>query len=118
MESFFRIVSSNQWEEAQITGIIPKSLADEEKGIMHVSQYSDLEAACNHLFEQKDSPIALEFAPDSYAGKLSWQDKSDNRPWRIGLLQVESLSADLVLSVYGFEYIENNNGVFVLHGES
>ncbi len=118
MESFFRIVTSNQWEEAQITGIIPKCSRDEQKGVISVSQFSDLEYVCNKLFKADDYPLALEFAPDSYPDQLTWRRSKDKKVFRRGSLKVDYLAADLVLSIFGFEFQLTGKARHKLLGEN
>ena len=118
MESFFRIVTSNQWEEAQITGIIPKCSRDEQKGVISVSQFLDLEYVCNKLFKADDYPLALEFAPDSYPDQLTWRRSEDKKLFRRGSLTIDYLAADLVLSVLGFEFQRSGKVGHKLRGEN
>lgn len=118
-DSFFRIVSSNDWQEAQITGIVPKNAADEKDGLIHVNQFIDLEKVCGERFVEQDYPIALEFAPDSYLDQLVWHDEDEDTPWRDGQISIDNLSADLVLRIYSFEHLSAKaGGAFKILGES
>ena len=119
MNSIFKILSSDEWDEAKITGIIPRCTADEENNCVHVNEYKDLGAVCGRFYKSSDYPVALEFAPDSYAGDLKWLNATQEKPWREGQLSIENLLADLVLNIYSFEHQQTDDGVvFSLQGES
>ena len=119
MDSFFRIVSSNDWEDAQITGLVAKNPTDDRDGIIHVNQFIDLERVCNKNFSPQDYPIALEFAVKSYADQLVWLEETEHTPWCDGQINFDNLSADLVLGIYSFEYLDTGaGGEFKLLGEN
>ncbi len=126
MSSIFKIISSQQWEEAKITGLIPRDSLDDqvsvetgvENSCILVFQFEDLESVCSHYFEKADYPIALEVSPQSYEGLIKWQQPDQDNPWKVGKLYVDHLLADMVLSVYSFEPIESSGGkTFRLLGE-
>jgi len=118
MNSIFKILSSEQWEEAKITGLIPKSSADVEHDCVHVNEFADLTAVCRRFFQPSDVPVALEFAPDPYNQDLQWSEPTQDKHWREGRLKIDHLLADLVLNIYSFEHKQTDNGiVFSLLGE-
>ena len=117
MNSIFRVLPSDQWEEAKITGLIPRCGADVEHDCVHVNEFHDLATVCARFFEPSEVPIALEFAPDSYQ-EIQWIEPSEDKPWREGRIKVEHLLADLVLNIYSFEHKQTDNGiVYQLLGE-
>ena len=119
MNSFFKIITSAQWEEARITGLIPKCSADIDNESVLVNEFKDLAIVCAQYFQPSDYPIALEFAPDSYAAELKWVDATEENSWREGHLNIEQLHADLVLNIYSFEHTQTDDGsVYSLQGES
>jgi uncharacterized protein (DUF952 family) len=111
MTSFFRIISTVQWDEAQITGFIPRNSEDQATDSVRVYQFKDLESVCNQSFSKEDVPVALEFAPESYPDLLQWNEPILERPWREGHLKIEYLMADLVLNIYSFSYQQAENGL-------
>ena len=118
MSSFFKIVSSEQWEEAKITGLIPRCTADINADSLFVNQFDDLETVCSRFFSKFDYPVALEFSPESYSGQLEWLEPTEEKPWSEGQLKVDHLFADLVLNIYSFEVVSTTNGdQFSLQGE-
>lgn len=118
MNSIFKLITTEAWEEARLTGLIPLCSADQEAGCILVNQFNDLEKVCEHYFKPSDYPIALEFSPDSYPGLLEWREPSEEKPWKEGLLSAEQLMADLVLNIYGFEVIsDDKNERFRIQGE-
>lgn len=118
MSSIFKIISSNQWEDAKISGLVPRCSADIEANCVFVNQFDDIETVCSHYFEDDDFPVALEFASESYPGSLEWLEPSEEKPWKEGKLNVEHLMADLVLTIYSLEPNSSSSGVkFRLQGE-
>lgn len=118
MNSFFKILSSDQWEDAKLTGLISRSEADHEDGCVHVCEFDDLNKVCASSCMPQDHPVALEFAPDSYGEELTWNDPTKEMPWRDGRLNIDHLHADLVLNIYSFGHQQTNDGiVYILQGE-
>lgn len=119
MSSIFKIISSLQWEEAKITGLVPRSGEDDiasldsgtENSCIIVCQFEDLEAICSQHFDKSDIPVALEISPSSYQGLLKWQEPTTEKPWKEGRLYVDHLLADMVLSIYSFEYLESDKNL-------
>lgn len=127
MDSFFRIVTSIQWEEAQITGIIPIPSENNEVRDIAVCKFEDLEKVCGKYFSAEDIPLALEFSPNSFTGKMSWRlpDRlsknmtEDAYDIQQGILKENSLAADNVLNIYAFEAQEKEGKLkFALQGET
>lgn len=119
MTSIFQIVSSEQWDEAKLTGLVPRTLIDEDNSFVTVYKFNDLESVTNHYFKATDYPVALEFSPDSYAEQIIWKTSDEKTQWQVGQLSIDLLSADLVLNIYSFDYQENNKlEPFKIQGES
>lgn len=127
MSSIFKIISTQHWEEANITGLVPRCSADNiaslesgaENSCVLVNQFDDLERVCSEFFTHKDYPVALEISPNSYEGLIKWSEPTDEKPWKEGKLYVDHLLSDMVLSVYSFEYLgSDENPKFRLLGES
>ena len=117
MTSVFKIISSEQWEEAQITGLIPPSSLDNNDQL-HLALFDDLPAICSQFFKPEDYPIALEFSANSFIGEINWV-ANQKHSWKDGWLKNERIIADTVLNIYSFALTETNAGVtFSLLGES
>lgn len=118
MNSIFRIISSEQWEDAKLTGLIPRCSADIAQNCVHVNEFSDLVTVCSRFFQPSECPVALEFAPDTYAYALKWLEPTAEKAWREGRLSIDNLHTDFVLNVYSFEHKQTANGVvYSLQGE-
>ncbi len=119
MNSIFKILSNDQWEEAKITGLVPRCAADIEHDCVHVNEFQDLASVCGQFFKPEEYPLALEFAPDSYAADLHWEASTEDKPWREGRLMIDNLLADLVLNIYSFEHEQTSSGtVYRLQGDT
>jgi hypothetical protein len=126
MSSIFKIISSEQWEEAKITGLVPRRSEDDiasldsgaENSCILICEFGDLELVCTEYFKKSDIPVALEVSPSSYQGLVKWQEPTEEKPWKEGRLYVDHLLADMVLSIYSFEYLESEkNQKFRVLGE-
>jgi len=118
MKSIFKLLSSEQWEAAKISGLIPRCSADIKHDCVHVNEFKDLTTVCARFFEPAEVPIALEFAPDSLDQEIEWSDPTKDKPWREGRIKVDFLHADIVLNIYSFEHEQTDNGiVYRLLGE-
>jgi len=123
MNSVFKVLSSEQWNEAQITGFIPQTPLDNESSV-HFALFEDLTSICNQFFKPTDYPIALEFSPNSFLGEVRWDSEGDqsykkDQSWNDGWLEDEKILADTVLNIYSFAPEQSDNGViFSLLGES
>jgi len=117
MNSVFKILSSEQWGEAQITGFLPQTLLDDESSV-HFALFGDLTSICSQFFKPSDYPIALEFSPSSFLGEVRW-DFKDDQSWKDGWLDGEKILADTVLNIYSFAPEQSGDGViFSLLGEN
>ncbi len=101
-----------------ITGLVPRCSADIEQNCVHVNEFADLARICARLFEPSENPVALEFAPDAYAGELKWLEPTEEITWRDGQLSIDNLQTDFVLNVYSFAHEQSADGVvYSLQGE-
>jgi hypothetical protein len=118
MLSIFKVLSSQAWEEATITGIIPRVNDDCDDLGIAVYKYTDLANVCQELYEKSDYPVALEFAEGSYSEQLDWTEVDNAGGYPVGRINVESLLADLVLNIYSFEVTQTDKGVeYKISGE-
>ncbi len=108
MSSIFKLISSNDWEEAKINGILPKSEKDISAGGYHVYQFDDLETVCKLGFNVKDYPMALELEPSSLIAQLTWHQPDQKRAWKEGVIKIGDIYADLVMNIYSFEWGDTN----------
>ncbi|PHS17542.1 MAG: hypothetical protein COA86_09640 [Kangiella sp.] len=104
MSAIFKLISSNDWEDAKITGVIPKTEIDLKAGGYHVYQMDDLEKLCKLSFAQNDYPIALELEPSSLISQLTWHQPNQDRAWKEGIIKSVDIYADLVMNIYSFEW--------------
>jgi len=108
MSAIFKLISSNDWEDAKITGLVPKTEADVRAGGYHVYQFNDLETLCKLDFKAQDYPIALELEPTSLVAHLTWHQPNEKRDWKEGLIKSAEIYADLVMNIYSFEWGDTN----------
>jgi hypothetical protein len=118
MISIFKILPNDIWEEALITGIIPRTKDDHDELGVSVYRHEDLIEVCRSLYKKNEFPIALELAADSYIENIEWQKPSATESLSIGRVSVSNLMADLVLNIYSFEISEAESGLdYKLSGE-
>ncbi len=111
MQSIFKVLSSQAWEEATITGIIPRINDDCDDLGIAVYKHADLASVCRDLYKKEDFPVALEFAEGSYVEFLKWTEVENSGVYPVGRIGVDNLLADLVLNIYSFEVTQTSEGV-------
>ncbi|MFT6733936.1 MAG: hypothetical protein ACJAS9_002130 [Polaribacter sp.] len=108
MSSIFKLISSNDWEEAKINGLVPKSKVDEDAGGYLVYQFGDLDGVCQLNFKSDDYPVALELEPSHLVSFLTWHQPNAERVWKEGIIKSAEIYADLVMNIYSFEWADTN----------
>ena len=104
MSSIFKLISSNDWEEAKINGLVSKTQADKDANGYLVYQFDDLESVCAQHYNKDDYPIALELEPGSLVSLLTWHQPNEKRIWKKGLIKTDELFSDLIMNIYSFEW--------------
>ena len=69
----YRVVSLEDWEQAQRLGRVPRCGSDERDGFVHLSTEETFIETANLYFEISESPLALEIDPEHLGNDLKWE---------------------------------------------
>ena len=69
----YRVVSLEDWEQAQKLGRVPRCGADDRDGFVHLSTETTMLETANLYFETSESPLALEIDPKLLGDDLKWE---------------------------------------------
>jgi len=74
MDDFiYRVVSLEDWEQAQRLGRVPRCGADDRDGFVHLSTEKTFIETANLYFETSEAPLALEIDPKLLGDDLKWE---------------------------------------------
>ena len=69
----YRVVSLEDWTEAQELGRVPRCGADDRDGFVHLSTQETMLETANLYFEISEKPLALEIDPRLLGDDLKWE---------------------------------------------
>ena len=69
----YRVVSLEDWEQAQRLGRVPRCGADDRDGFVHLSTEKTFIETANLYFETSEAPLALEIDPKLLGDDLKWE---------------------------------------------
>ena len=72
-EFLYRVVSLEDWEEAQGLGRVPRCGSDDRDGFVHLSTEETFIETANLYFEISEAPLALEIDPKLLGDDLKWE---------------------------------------------
>ncbi|MDQ3288791.1 MAG: DUF952 domain-containing protein [Pseudomonadota bacterium] len=73
MTTLYRIVSSEQWQQAKNSGLVPRCAADERDDCVHLNLRQDVEHAADLWFSPEEMPLALELDVTSVQSCIRWE---------------------------------------------
>ena len=72
-DCLYRVVSLEDWEQAQRFGRVPRCGADDRDGFVHLSTVETFIETANLYFEIAEAPLALEIDPKLLGDALKWE---------------------------------------------
>ena len=69
----YRVVSGDDWLQAQARGVVPRCGADERDGFVHLSTEDTVLTTANLYFEPGEAPLVLEVAVAELGEALKWE---------------------------------------------
>ncbi len=72
ISTLFRVVSSEQWQQATATGLVPRCPADEREDRVHLNERKDVERVANLWFSPEEQPLALEVDVSTVPSDIRW----------------------------------------------
>ena len=72
-DSIYRVVSLEDWEQAQRLGRVPRCGSDDRDGFVHLSTEETVIETANLYFVQSEAPLALEIDARLLGDDLKWE---------------------------------------------
>ena len=75
----YRVISGEDWEFAQRTGIVPRCGADDRDGFVHLSTKDTMLETANLYFEPDEKPLIIEIIAERLGADLRWEEVSSRQ---------------------------------------
>lgn len=72
INTLYRVVSTEQWDQATATGLVPRCPADERENRVHLNERKDVELVADLWFAVEEQPLALELDVSDVASDIRW----------------------------------------------
>lgn len=72
-DTLFRVVSSDQWQQATASGLVPRCPADEREDRVHLNERKDVERVADLWFCVEEQPLALELDVATVPSDIRWE---------------------------------------------
>ena len=107
-EFLYRVVSLEDWEEAQGLGRVPRCGSDDRDGFVHLSTEETFIETANLYFEISEAPLALEIDPKLLGDDLKWERRG--LPWgrSFSSLYSEGIPLSAVRAVISLDHSTQN----------
>ena len=107
-DSLYRVVSLEDWEQAQKLGRVPRCGADARDGFAHLSTEETFLETANLYFEISEAPLALVIDPELLGNDLKWQRVASRGGAAFPHLYSEGIPLSAVRAVISLDYSEGN----------
>ena len=71
-QAVYRVISGEDWEIAQRTGVVPRCGADQRDGFVHLSTADTMLETANLYFEPVEAPLIIEVLTSRLGDALQW----------------------------------------------
>jgi uncharacterized protein (DUF952 family) len=72
--SVYRVLSQNDWDDAQAARVVPLCGSDERDGFVHLSKLEDVVATANLYFDENEAPLVIEIDAIALGSALVWEE--------------------------------------------
>ena len=107
-DSLYRVVSLEDWEQAQKLGRVPRCGADARDGFVHLSTEETVIETANLYFEISEAPLALVIDPGHLGDDLKWEAVASRAGATFPHLYSEGIPLSAVRAVISLDYSEGN----------
>ena len=107
-DSLYRVVSLEDWEQAQRLGRVPRCGSDERDGFVHLSTEETFIETANLYFEISEAPLALEIDPEHLGNDLKWERVASRGDVAFPHLYTEGIPLSAVRAVISLDYDREN----------
>ena len=95
-KTVYRVISSEDWEAAQRTGVVPRCGADERDGFVHLSTSDTMLETANLYFEPEEAPLIIEVLTQALGEALLWEVVASRGGQRFPHLYAEGIPYEAI----------------------
>ena len=107
-DSLYRVVSLEDWEQAQKLGRVPRCGADARDGFVHLSTEETFLETANLYFEISEAPLALVIDPGLLGGDLKWETVESRGGAAFPHLYSEGIPLSAIRAVIFLDHSQEN----------
>ena len=111
----YRVVDRASWRTTQLSGFVPRCNSDQRENHVHLNLRESVERVAAAYFEPCEEPLVLEVDAESLGCEITWQEPSDQKPWKQACAQIKNIPLESVMRVFGLDvnFVDGKN-VFVM----
>ena len=99
----YRVISSEDWEAAQRTGIVPRCGADVRDGFIHLSTSDTMLETANLYFQPEEAPLIVEVLTQALGEALLWEVVTSRGGQRFPHLYAEGIPYEAISALIELE---------------
>ena len=103
-DSLYRVVSLEDWNQAQGLGRVPRCGSDDRDGFVHLSTEETVIETANLYFEISEAPLALEIDPKLLGDDLKWERVASRGGVAFPHLYAEGIPLSAVRAVISLDH--------------
>lgn len=104
----YRVVSLEDWNQAQEQGRVPRCGSDDRDGFVHLSTQEMMLETANLYFEVSEQPLALEIDPKLLGAELKWEAVESRGGALFPHLYAEGIPMPAVRAAIVLDYSESD----------
>ena len=108
----YRVVSLEDWTQAQQLGRVPRCGADDRDGFVHLSTEETMLETANLYFETSEKPLALEIDPKLLGDDLKWESVESRGGIAFPHLYAEGIPMPAVRAAIVLDHSQENGFSF------
>jgi uncharacterized protein (DUF952 family) len=108
----YRVVSLEDWNQAQGQGLVPLGATDKRDGFVHMSTEQTLIETANLYFKPADKPVVLEVVVAKVEADLKWEPAASRGGALFPHLYAEGIPLTAIQATVELEHSEENGFSF------
>ena len=117
-QAVYRVISGEDWEIAQRTGVVPRCGADERDGFVHLSTADTMLETANLYFEPAEAPLIVEVLTRQLGAALRWEEVASRGGERFPHLYAPGIPYHAITAYIALEVHADGVGGFTLGARS
>ena len=110
MKNFFRVITAQDLQIAEATGLVPTCPSDKRDNCIHLNFQEDVEAVATAYFMPEEYPVAIEIRHSDIASRLTFPKAKADKPWQQVLLHQPNILFCTVVAVRDLDWVPTRHG--------